>query len=42
VTSIETIAEKGRTRKAKAEEEKLRRERLKTMGFSDNEIDDIS
>lgn len=40
VTSIETIAEKGRTRRAKEEENKLQRERLRAVGFSDVEIDE--
>jgi len=40
-TSLEKIAAKGRVRRA--EEEKRRRERewLKTVGFSDKEIDEI-
>ena len=42
VSLTETIAEKGRARRAKEEQEKLRRERLQSMGFSDNEIDEIS
>ena len=42
VTSVETIAEMGRIRRAKAEEKKLQRERLKAIGFSDEEIDEIS
>jgi len=42
VTLTETIAERGRARRAKEEQEKLRRERLQSMGFSDNEIDEIS
>ena len=41
VTSIETIAEMGRVRRAKEEEKRLRWERLKAMGFSDQEIDEI-
>ena len=41
VTSIETIAEMGRARRAKEEEKRLRWERLKAMGFSDQEIDEI-
>jgi hypothetical protein len=41
-TSIETIAEMGRKRRAEEEEKSLRRERLRGMGFSDDEIDDIS
>jgi hypothetical protein len=42
VTSIETIAGMGRARKAKEEEKKLQRERLKAIGFSDEEIDEFS
>jgi len=38
VTSLETIAEKGRARKAKDEENKFLRNRLKAMGFTDKEI----
>jgi hypothetical protein len=41
VTSIETIAEMGRARRAKEEEKKLERDRLKAVGFSDKEIDEI-
>jgi len=41
ITSIETIAERGRARRAKEEEKKLQRERLKAMGFSDEEINEI-
>jgi hypothetical protein len=40
-TSIETIAERGRARRAKEEEKKLQREMLKATGFSDEEIDEI-
>ena len=40
VTSLETIAEKGRTRRAKEEENKFLRKRLKAMGFSDKEINE--
>lgn len=40
-TLIETIGEMGRARKAKKEEEKLQRERLKAAGFLDEEIDEI-
>ena len=40
--SMEVIAEMGRKRRAEEEEKRLRRERLKGMGFSDEEIDDIS
>jgi len=38
VASLETVAEKGRARRAKKEEDKFLRERLKAMGFSDKEI----
>jgi hypothetical protein len=41
VVSIETIAERGRARRAKEEEKKLRRERLKAVGFLDEEIDEV-
>ncbi len=41
VASIETVAERGRTRRAKEEEKKLQRERLKAAGFSDEEIDEF-
>ena len=41
VTSIDTIAERRRTRRAKEEEKKLKRERLKAVGFSDEEIDEF-
>ena len=40
VTSLETIAEMGRTRRAKEEENKFLRKRLKVMGFSDKEINE--
>ena len=40
--SMEAIAEMGRKRRAEEEEKMLRRERLKEMGFSDEEIDGIS
>ena len=40
--SMEAIAEMGRKRRAEEEEKRLQRERLKTMGFSDEEVDDIS
>jgi hypothetical protein len=39
--SVETLAEVGRTRRAKEEEKKMRRQRLKAMGFSDEEIAEI-
>jgi len=35
---VETIAESGRARRAKEGEKKLQRERLKAVGFSDEEI----
>jgi hypothetical protein len=41
VSSIETIAEMGQARRAKEEEKKLKRERLKAVGFSDEEIDEF-
>lgn len=41
VTSMETIAEMRRARRAKEEEKKLQRERLKGVGFSDEEIDEF-
>jgi len=41
VTTIETIAEIGRERRAKEEAKKLRRERLREVGFSDEEIEEI-
>jgi hypothetical protein len=42
VTSIETIAEMGQARRAKEKEKKLQRERLKAVGFLDEEIDEFS
>jgi hypothetical protein len=39
---VDTIAESGRARRAKEEEEQLQRERLKAVGFSDEEIDKFS
>ncbi len=41
VDTIESIAETGRGRRARKEERKLRRERLRAVGFSDEEIDEI-
>ena len=41
VTSIETIVEMGRIGRTKEEEKKLKRERLKEVGFSDEEIDEV-
>lgn len=38
VASLETAAELGRARRAKKEENKFLRKRLKAMGFSDKEI----
>jgi hypothetical protein len=40
VISLETIAEMGRARRAKEEENKFLRKRLKVMGFSDKEINE--
>ncbi len=40
VASLETIAEMGRTRRAKKEENKFLREKLRAMGFSDKEINE--
>ena len=40
--SMEAIAEMGRKRRAEEEEKRLQRERLKDMGFSDEEIGEIS
>jgi len=39
--SLETMAELGRARKVKEEERRLRRERLRAVGFSDEEIEEI-
>jgi hypothetical protein len=41
VTTVEAIAEIGRERRAKEEAKRLRRERLKEVGFLDEEIDEI-
>ena len=40
VTSLETVAEMGRARRAKEEKNKFLRERLKAMGLSDKEINE--
>jgi hypothetical protein len=40
VASLETIAEMGRARRDKKEENKFLRKRLKAMGFSDEEINE--
>ena len=40
--SMDAIAEMGRKRRAEEEEKIMRRERLRGMGFSEEEIDDIS
>jgi hypothetical protein len=40
VASLETIAEMGRARRDKKEENKFLRKRLKAMGFSDKEINE--
>ena len=42
VTSIETMAGSRRARRAKEEAKNLQRERLKAVGFSDDEIDEFS
>jgi hypothetical protein len=39
---VGTIAESGRARRAKEVEKRLQRERLKAVGFSDEEIDEFS
>ncbi len=39
--SLEAIAEKGRARKVREIERSLRRERLREIGFSDEEIEEI-
>jgi hypothetical protein len=39
--SLEKIAAKGRARRAEEENRKRKREWLKTLGFSDKEIDGI-
>jgi hypothetical protein len=41
VTSIDTMADKSRARRAKEEEKKLQREKLKAIGFLDEEIDEF-
>ena len=38
---METIAEMRRARRAKEEEKNLQRERLKAVGFLDEEIDEF-
>ena len=38
---VEAIAESGRTRRAKEEEKRLQRERLRAVGFSDEEIEEF-
>ena len=40
--SMEAIAAMGRKRRAEEEEKRLQRERLKKMGFSDEEVNEIS
>ena len=40
VTSLETVAEMGRARRDKEEENKFLRKRLRAMGFSDKEINE--
>ena len=39
--SLETIASRGRARRAKEERRRREREWLKTVGFSDEEIDEV-
>jgi hypothetical protein len=39
---VETIADSGRARRAKEAEKRLQKERLKAVGFSDEEIDEFS
>jgi hypothetical protein len=39
---VEAIAESGRGRRAKEVERRLQRERLKAVGFSDEEINEFS
>jgi hypothetical protein len=39
--SLETMAERGRKRKTREEEKRVRREKLKEVGFTDEEIEDI-
>ena len=41
VNSLEAIAKMGRARKAKRQERKLQRKKLRAIGFSDKEIDEI-
>ena len=40
VTSLETISEMGRARRAKEKENKFLRKKLRAMGFSDKEINE--
>ncbi len=40
VSTLETLAEMGRERRAKKEEKRFLRNRLSEMGFSDKEIDE--
>jgi len=40
VTSLETMAEMGRARRAKEEEKKFLRKKLRAMGFSEKEINE--
>ena len=41
VNSLEAVAKMGRARKAKRQERKLQRKKLRAIGFSDKEIDEI-
>jgi len=40
VTSLESVGEMGRARRAKEQEKKFLRKRLMAMGFSDKEINE--
>ncbi len=40
-TSLNSIAELGRIRRVKEDERRLQRERLKAVGFSDEEIEGV-
>ena len=40
-TTLGTIAEIGKERRAREEAKRLRRERLKAVGFTDKEIEEI-
>ncbi len=40
-TTLKGITEMGRARRIREEEKRLKKERLKAVGFSDEEIDEI-